>query len=328
MISSLKSALRDLAHIPDTDRPVWLESARASVDFLKKNLLNDDEILLYASGPHFWVHSVLAPNAAVSPPDHGDLSNAYLTSDDSWRIQRSYGGGEGHRVYLEPPLSHPGCKSLIGGERLFFIRSFEGMKNYEAPIEISQKLVHSLGVHFVDERHTYCRLDNKGDLEDVICVHIEKSHDPWKAIQAISIRRHDLATYLALSATSLVARFDFTRFVPSGFSSWDGADEQQVEAKDLYYRHRVLPGYASYAHGHIVLRTTLTVDDLVEQWKAEDDEKNKKYASFKIIDRKNDNKFIETSCGPDSIVNYFKVRSPLGSVARILSCRGSAEVQG
>ena len=304
MISSLRIALSDLARIPNTDRPAWLEGATASVEFLKDNLLKDDEILLYASGPHFWVHSVLAPNSSVSPPDHNDLSNSHLTPDDSWCIQKSYGGGEGHRVYLEPPLSHPGCKSLVGGEKLVFIRGFEGMKSYEPPIEISQKLVHSLGVHFVDERSAYCRINSKGDLEDVICVHTDKDHDPWKSIRAVSIRRHDLATYMALSGMSLVARFDFTRFVPSGFSSWDGAAEQSFEAKDLYYRYRILPTYASYAHGHIILRTKLTPDDLVDEWKAEEDETNRKYATFKIIDRKN-NALVETSCGPEYIVNYF-----------------------
>lgn len=103
---------------------------------------------------------------------------------------------------------------------------------------------------------------------------------------------------------SLVARFDFTRFVPSGFSSWDGAAEQSFEAKDLYYRYRILPTYASYAHGHIILRTKLTPDDLVDEWKAEEDETNRKYATFKIIDRKN-NALVETSRGPEYIVNYF-----------------------
>lgn len=304
MIPKLRTAISGLSRIPSTDRPTWLAGATKSVDFLTSNMLKDDEILIYATGPHLWVHSILSPNALVNPPDHEDLSKSYLTPNDSWRIQRSYGGGEGHRVYLEPPLSHAGCNSLVGGEKLVFIRTFEGMKTYEPQVEISQKLVHSLGVHFVEERHAYCRLDSSGDLQDVISVHVDKNSDPWQTIRAVSIRRNDLATYMALSETTLVSRFDFTRFVPSSFSSWDGEEEQHYEAADLFYRFRSIAGYASYAHGHMILRTALTADALVEQWKAEEDEGNKKYATFKIVDRKN-KKLVETSCGPEHIVNYF-----------------------
>ena len=304
LLPNIRTSLVELSRVPDTDRATWLDNATESIQFLKKNLLNDEEILIYGSGPHFLTHAVLVPNSAITPPDHSDLSNSHIMPDDSWCIQRSYGGGEGHRVYLEPPLSHPGCKSLVGGEKMVFIRSFEGMKSHKPSIEINQKLVHSLNTHYLDERHAYCRLDQRGDIEDVISLYVDEVPDPWKKIRAVSIRRHDLATYMALTNTSLIARFDFTRFIPSGFSSWDGADEQCYEAADLYYRHRVVPGHASYANGHIILRTTLTAEDLVEQWKTEDDISRRRYASFKIIDRKN-KKLVETSCSPQHIVNYF-----------------------
>ena len=123
-------------------------------------------------------------------------------------------------------------------------------------------------------------------------------------MRAVSIRGHDLATYMALSDTALVVKFDFTRFVPGDFSDWDDQDEQIHHAEELYYRYRAIPNYASYANGHIVLHTDLTENDLIEEWKVEEDASTQQYASFKIIDRKNDRR-VETSCGPDHIVNYF-----------------------
>jgi hypothetical protein len=185
-----------------------------------------------------------------------------------------------------------------------FLRSFEGVKAYRPTIEISQKLVHALGLYYMDERRAYCRLDKRGDMEDVITACDDEVPDPWQHVRAVTIRGHDLAAYMALSGTALVTKFAFTRFVPGGFAGWDGQDEQVIQARDLYYRCRVVPNHASYANGHTILHTSLTEDDLIEEWKAEENTNTKQYASFKIIDRKN-NCRVETSCGPDHIVNYF-----------------------
>lgn len=300
----ISSALAELARLPDDNRALWLKSATESVKFLEKNYCEDDEILLYAYGPHFWVHSVLARNSIIDPPDHNDLAKSRIMPDDSWCIQRSRGGGEGRRVYLEPPLSHPGCKSLVGGEKLVFMRDFEGMEPLEPLIEINQKLVHSLNLRFVDERQAYCRLDKRGDIEDVISIFVEQWSNPEKSIRAASIRRHDLATYMALTEMSLVGKFEFMRFISGEFRSWDEAERNTYAACDMFYECGVVPDLASYAHGHIILRPSLTTDDLVDEWKAEEDVSNKQYTTFKIIDRKN-NKLVETSCSPEHIVNCF-----------------------
>ena len=191
----------------------------------------------------------------------------------------------------------------MGGEKLIFLRSFEGVKTYCPIIEISQKLVHALALYYMDERRAYCRLDNRGDLENVITVFDDEHTDPWQRVRAVTIRGHDLATYMALSNTALVMKFDVTR-VSDAFSSWDGQDERICQDENLYYRCCVIPNHASYANGHIVLHTDLTENDLIEEWKAEEDTSTKQYVSFKIFDRKN-NRLVETSCGPGHFVSYF-----------------------
>ena len=304
MMSSILQSLTNLGRVPDTNPGNWLENAEQSVRSLTQMCEENKEIFLYASGPHLYVHSVLVPRAAVDPPDHDDLARAHIMITDTWCIQQSYGGERGHRVYLEPPLSFPGCRTLAGGEKLMFLRSFEGVKAFQSTIEISQKLVHALGLYYMDERRAYCRLDNHGDIEDVITEFNDEHSDPWQRVRAVTIRGHDLATYMALSNTALVVKFDFTRFVPGAFSGWDEQDEQIYHDKELYYRYRAIPNHASYANGHILLHTDLTENDLIEEWKAEEDTSARQYASFKIIDRKNDRR-VETSCGPDHIVNYF-----------------------
>ena len=93
MNSATLQSFFNLAHVPDTDPKSWLENAEQSVRLLTQICEENEEILLYASGPHLYVHSVLVPRAAVDPPDHDDLSGADLMISDTWCIQKSIRDG-------------------------------------------------------------------------------------------------------------------------------------------------------------------------------------------------------------------------------------------
>lgn len=296
-------ALSALAWASEEDS-TWLLGAETSVDFLRDNATRE-ELVIYASGGAVLVHGVLAPTAQMTPANHNDLLGAYLLPDDAWRIQRAWGGGEGHRMYLEPPLSSPGCKSLLGGEKLIYRRSFNGVAKGPAPIELSQKLVHSLGLYWVEERNAYCRLDERGDIEDVIRVFSLKGPPTEPEAAVVTILIKDLGTYMALAGMVLVLKFDFTRFQPNSFGGWN--QERQSSKKsspDLFYNVGRSVN-ASYANGIMILRPNVTVEELVQAWKDEEDESKKQYATFKIIDWKNQRQ-IETPCGPDHLSNYFE----------------------
>jgi hypothetical protein len=295
--------LKVLSDIPKENPAAWLDAAEDGIEFLKQNAFSD-YVVLYASMPHVLIHAVLVPLNAVTPADQNDLLRGHIDVDDSWCIQRSYGGGDGHRVYLEPPLTHPGCKSLVGGEKLIFYRSFNGMRNHRPAIELSQKLVHSLDIHHLPERHAYCRLDERGDIEDVITVFSDSAEEPYGYLKVVAISAKDLVEYMALSKQALVRKFDFTRVPPGGFSGWDGGQHSQPIAPDLFYNSALLPGRASYANGCQILRSSVTEEEIVERWKASLDTKNKKYETFKIQDWKN-NRLVEISCAPEALSNYF-----------------------
>jgi hypothetical protein len=161
------TSLRAINDIPLADPSKWLHGVEDSIRFLVDHA-QQEEVLIYASGAHVLVHGVLAPAANLNPPDSNDLQHSMFPGqEDGWVIQRVYGGGKGHRMYLELPLR---SKSFVGGEKLIFRRTFEGVQKGRASIELSQKLVHSLGIYFVPERNAYCRLDEQGDIEDVIRV--------------------------------------------------------------------------------------------------------------------------------------------------------------
>lgn len=298
-----EKGFRAIAWTPEADKVAWLLGAEDAVEFLKDNA-GRDELVIYASADAVLIHGVLVPTAQVTPADQADLLRSYVMPDDSWCIQKSWGGGQRHRIYLEPPLTHPGCKSLVGGEKLIFRRSFSGVDTGPAPVELSQKLVHSLGLYWVPERSAYSRLDDKGDIEDVIRVIWLKATGSEGSPVVLTILIKELATYMALAEMALVLKFDFTRFEPKSFAGW-GQDRQSQKksAPDLFYNVG-RSANASYANGCMILRAHVTVDELVQQWKDEEDPKKKQYATFKIQDWKNQRN-VETSCAPEFLSNYF-----------------------
>lgn len=298
-----EKSFRAIAQAPDTGKAEWLIGAEESIAFLKANA-QGEEIILYAIASAVLIHGVFAPAAQVTPADQKDLLGAHLMSNSSWSIQRAWGGGEGHRITLEPPLCSPGCRSLVGGEQIVFRRHFTGVADGPAPVELSQKLVHSLDLYWVDERSAYCRLDQRGDIEDVIRVIWLKDLGRDERAVVVTILAKDLATYMAVAGMALVLKFDFTRVEPKAFNGW--APDRQIQkasTPDLFYSLGVA-GNASYANGCMILRPTVTVDDLIRQWK-EEDPKRKQYATFKIQDWKN-KRLVETSCAPEFLSNYFQ----------------------
>ena len=295
-------ALKAISQAPTTSEAEWLITAEDSVAFLKENA-QSEEIVIFASGPATLIHAVLAPLKQVTPADQKDLMHAFVQTDESWIIQKSYGGGEDHRVYLEAPLRSG--KSLSGGEKLVFRRSFAGVQKGESPVELSQKLVHALGLHFVPERNAYCRLDDRGDIEDVIRVIRTELSPGRESLTVVTILAKDISTYMTLAGMALVYFFDFTRFNSSGFNGWGDQPRIDREAPDLFY-HGGSTGNASFVNGRMIVRSSIPLQQLIDEWKEESNPTRKKeYATFKIFDRKNSVE-VETSCAPESLSNYFQ----------------------
>ena len=300
----IKSEIEVLNECPADNAEEWLVRAEDSVSFLKVNA-ETDELVIYALGKSVLIHGVLALTSKVTPPDGQDLQHGdFPMPDECWTIQRAWGGGQGHRMYLEPPLSSSSSKSFEGGEKLVYRRSFDGVQKGPTPIELSQKLVHSLDLYFVPERKAYCRLDNRGEIEDVIKIFQRESSDESDDLAIVTILRKDLDKFMALSATSLVLRFDFTRVRWEDFRFWGNLDQYEREESDLFY-HGGSDGAGSFTNGTIIVRPKVTVDELVQAWKDEEDQKKRKYAIYKIYDRKN-NINAETSCSPECLSNYFQ----------------------
>jgi len=55
----------------------------------------------------------------------------------------------------------------------------------------------------------------------------------------------------------------------------------------------------------MVVRSTVSLEQLIDEWKEESNPTKREYATFKIFDRKNKIE-VETSCAPEFLSNCFQ----------------------
>src|ERR1700675_876466 len=82
----------------------WLEM-KEILAFLKGNI-NHSEFIVYATFQNVFIHALVAPASAVTPPDYEDLLAWDCTPDSSWGTEISFGNPRS--VSISPPLSHTG----------------------------------------------------------------------------------------------------------------------------------------------------------------------------------------------------------------------------
>jgi hypothetical protein len=295
-MKEIMKRLSEISKVPEKKPGEWLSSAEDSVEFLKENGASE-WIVIYASLSCVFIHAVFAPLKHLNPADHVELRGANVHLGSSWMIEHASGGGEPDRVYLASPLHGQG-KSLSDGEKLIFLRSFAGSSR--SHFELSQKLVHALDVHYVDDRKAFCRLDENGDIFDVIKIIEERKEDWIESITVIAVRTKDFLEYMRLSDMGMVVFFDFTRTNRSGFSGWNEQERFDRKTPDLFYDGGVMPGHASYAAGRQIVRPVITKEDIVREHMEARDPSNRQYAVFKAINLKNKER-IKVSCNPKEL---------------------------
>ncbi len=306
-MSNVLKDLKRLAAVPDTDPGTWLASAEDGVRFLKEHL-RSDQTVLYASLNAVMIHGVLIPVKGLAAINHDELSREFVMPDASWIIEHVSGGGAPDRVYLAPPLRHLG-ESIEDGEKLVFKRSFAGREG-ATPVEISQKLVHALDLHFMEERNAWCRLDDDGDIVDVIKIVRENIADWTKNVTVVTVLTKDFAEYMRLADMALLYFFDFTRTQPRSFNGWSGETPVQFDSPDLFYHGGVMGGSGSYINGRMIVRPAITYEEIVKYHMERRNPGAKQYAQFKAIDLKTKEN-IEVSADPADLSNYFQPNSDL-----------------
>lgn len=145
-------------------REEWL-NGQGVLGFLRGTQTLDVPILIIT--PKFYVCSVLVDSEKLPSDLRAASVNWYcnpglLWSIGAWRDRKS---GE-VSVNLHPPATVTGIRVFDDAEPIVFWRELpRGQGEY---IEPNQKLAHAAGIHRMDSRNSYARLNALGDLEDII----------------------------------------------------------------------------------------------------------------------------------------------------------------
>lgn len=292
----------EFSRVPEGRKADWLEGAVDSVELLKRAFSDYNEVILLATNAYFYVHALLVPNIRVKHPDHEDLLNIDVKPYDTWQISEVYNHNGDSRFCMTSPFEGTRCRSLIGGEKIVTMRDFDGVKDCPR-IDVSQKIVHCLGLYWNDDRSAYCLINGEGEEEKIIYVYSDRDSEFWSNVRAVIIKKIHIERYLALSGMSMVTQFCFRRHIPMSKYSWNEKNVKIHKEPDLYFRHHATLGESSVAEGHMIFRANIDATSSLDRKKL-DAHNKKKYASFKIYDMKN-RKLTETSCGPEHVSNYF-----------------------
>lgn len=273
----------------------WLYQAEL-LEFMQENI-DSDEIILYASMRGVFIHAVCVPREAVDPLDRDDLTNWHCSPYNSWSI---WGDGS-----IRPPLSTSNSRTIAQGEQLVFCRGLSGVAEFKDYVELSQKLVHVLGLHHMPDRKAWSKIDRSGNIEDVVRTVRFSEEQTRTTGKAVLIMQSALAEYTIPQNLKLLSTFDFSLHHPkSDFSKWS----KDFEFKELCVNHslyanlHIKTGYASFCRGFQVASIR---DHEEENYPSS----GKQYEEFIALDFKA-GRVRKISCSPEALSNYHE-SSPL-----------------
>ena len=288
IIRRLDTILATPSNPEDYDQ--WLTQTQV-LDFLQSNA-KEDEIVIYAGLRPFFLQGVLVPRAVLDPTNIDDLLKWDFNPYDSWNIS----GNETGNASITHVFTYHRGNSYTHAEQLVFIRRFDGVPDMPAYVEIPQKLAHVFGIHHMTERNAWCRLDHRGDIEEVcrvVPIRSDKIHENGKIVL---LKREVLAEYSALTQSILVRTFESTLTPGDHFNGWNNSAACQRKAyNDLCFDIHVEPGYASYVRGAQMIH----LDEPTTQESAPEE-----YENYLAYDWKN-RELKEISCSPTALADYY-----------------------
>ena len=169
-------------------------------------------------------------------------------------------------------------------------------------------MTHIFGLHYVRERNAWCRINERGDIEALICVFSIPGKGPWNSGRYVTISRGLLYEYMHLTKTAIVRLFDVTRVNHDHFHGWSDARETTPIIGDDFHANLTIDlGIGSYLRGFQIIKSSATDKMVISRmWGNEEDkqEEDKQYATFVAQDWKN-GVIKEISCNPKHLANYF-----------------------
>ena len=278
----------------------WV-GASEHMDLLKQNALSE-EMIIYASGPYSFIHSIVVPDEELEGASQDDLlhwsCNPYVS------IASYVSGGGRSDMWIERDDHHRGSKVLDKGRDLIFARTFDGWsgpgRDY---IEVNQEYTHLTGIHWRPEESAYCCFDDNGDLRHCVSINLGRGGED---VRLVSFRWAELEEYLTIARCSLVRMFDFTLLKRGEFTAWPDVPEVlQVDSADFFYRQRHC-GSCAYTRGIQIIRPCRNASQVfkgvTDSWRGD---KSEQYVEFIAHDWRNE-RLTKISTDPAATTNYFQ----------------------
>jgi hypothetical protein len=308
----LEELLRIVTPVTEGEETFRVWSEQSSFLELLAEQRKSAPIILYSSSFNhgsLLLRSILVPIKnldAAKPEDMMHWDNIH----DSWSCGLAYGGGRPPRVEYSEPLSEMRPSEFRDGQQLVFFRSFVGRTQDKDYYEVAQFLTHAHSLHWTPERRAWCRLDNNGDVEDVIKWTEKAGRSGYEAATCITIDREVMEMQMSATGTALVQMFDVAS-VGKGFHGWNKGEDRSVENQELslYFRSHREGANGSWLRGVQIIRPHLSSEEF-GKYLYDKDREPKQYASFLTGDWKN-KRLTGVSCAPDAMASYFVKDSPL-----------------
>jgi hypothetical protein len=216
--------------IPDLDSEdyrSWVE-CRDVVPFLRGLPSGDVPVLI--STPYVYLYAMLVPKDLLVGEYQNNLRDWNFNPNRGWVFWVSGGRGEPIVGIVDKPINFTGSTILDAGEPAVYLRSFAARTPHAYP-DPNQKILHVARAHWMPDRATYCRLNEHGDLVDVVKTRaIPGGH-------LCTIEDESLDSYMFGTEQALVHVFDFGRTRHRDGYRFDSAEvteeTRSIEAGDL-----------------------------------------------------------------------------------------------
>ena len=131
----------------------WIRAGQ-HLNYLQANAKRD-ELIIHASGPYSFIHTIAVPSDTLASEDPKSLLN--WSANPYTYIANYVSGGGRDTMWIERGKDHRGSSALDAGIDLIFGRTFDGWPNPDRKyFEVNQEYTHLSGIHWRPERSAYC----------------------------------------------------------------------------------------------------------------------------------------------------------------------------
>ena len=227
----------------------WVTASR-HLDFLRKNT-DAGELIIYACGRHTLVNTLIVPEEQLSLLSQNELYDCSVHG--SLRARFTESNEKGVQISAE---------KIDGAHHLVFERGTRWVAGqYNSYYEILQEYCHLTEIHWREELHAYCRVNESGDVE--YAASVTSNPDEYTA-EMISFVREPLEEYLVVSNCVLVRAFEFffarNEHLPVE-NEIDYSEQEFQENGTLFYAYGNGRGI-SRTHGIQIIRPDRSIDDI------------------------------------------------------------------